>query len=269
MSDARVAMWCSQPMSSPVSSKTAVPPAATSAVEDPADHRVRGDPARAVRPPQMVPTTRSDSPMGHRRRARSRRRRTSSIQACPASIVARVPPRCWITSVVTGRPDAATTSASCSRSKPSQPSDTSIDGADVRVGAELLQHSLGVGARVAAAEADDVHVLHAGRDRLRHGAGALHEVDDRDDVCGCRPGRRLTLVAEDRCLAPRALGRHRSTAAVREGARCSRSPGCACAPTRRRRWPWWLNRSDTAPHDCSPRPRSVARRPCGRVGRAP
>ena len=122
--DGRVAMWCSQPISSPVSSNTAVPPAATSASNTRPTTGFAVIPLVPSDPPQMVPTTRSDSFMGTLR-VLAALVRTSSIQTLPRVIVARVPPRSWITSVVTGRPDASITSASSSRSKPSQPSDTS------------------------------------------------------------------------------------------------------------------------------------------------
>ena len=69
------------------------------------------------------------------------------------------------------------------------------------MGAQLLQHSLGVAVRVAAAEADDVDVLHACRDRLRDGASALHEVDNRDGVSDAGPAV-TPQVADDRFGRP-------------------------------------------------------------------
>ncbi len=70
-------------------------------------------------------------------------------------------------------------------------------GADVRVGAQLLQHPLGVRVRIAAAEADDVHVVATRGDRLCNRTCALDEVDDRDGVADADPAVG-PLVAEDR-----------------------------------------------------------------------
>ena len=70
-------------------------------------------------------------------------------------------------------------------------------GADVRVGAQLLQHPLGVPVRIAAAEADDVSIVATRGDRLRNRTCALDEVDDRDGVADADPAVG-TLVAQDR-----------------------------------------------------------------------
>jgi len=75
-------------------------------------------------PPQTVPTTRSPHASG----ARGDVAMASSAPATqrrPASTVARVPPASWIAMVAVGRPDAAMAAPSPSRSKPSQPSETS------------------------------------------------------------------------------------------------------------------------------------------------
>ena len=75
-------------------------------------------------PPQIVPITSSATAIVARGvLAASARMRLTA--ATPASIVARVPPACWITKVSTGRPDASIWRFSDSRLKPSQPRDTS------------------------------------------------------------------------------------------------------------------------------------------------
>ena len=111
------------PMSSPVSSKSAVPPALTrmSKATPIAGLAVRPD--VASEPPQIVPTTSSDSAIGTRSCASSSAS-IAATQSRPASIVLRVPPVSWMPSVCTGRPLAAITFASARLSKPSQPSET-------------------------------------------------------------------------------------------------------------------------------------------------
>ena len=74
-------------------------------------------------PPQIVPMTRSAISTGTRGTL-AISSRASRTQARPASIVARVPPACWTTSVCTGRPVDATVRARSALSKPSQPSET-------------------------------------------------------------------------------------------------------------------------------------------------
>ena len=183
---ARPAMCDSQPISSPVSSKMAVPPAATCRSKTLPTTGLAVIPLVPSEPPQIVPTTSSAASMGARGWLAARRR-PPLIQARPAATVARVPPSRWMTRVVTGRPLAATVAASRSRSKPSQPSETSTAAPDVGVGAEPFEHVVGIGAGVAAAEPDDVRVVgKAGGDRVGDDMGALDGVDDRDEVADAR-----------------------------------------------------------------------------------
>ena len=189
-------MWCSHPISSPVSSKTAVPPAATRVSNTRPTTGFAVIPLVPSEPPQIVPTTRSDSSIGTERAAGRGGADPVDPGLSPAT-VARVPPRSWITSVVTGRPDASTIPASRSRSNPSQPSDTSATAPTFGWVHSSSSIRWAYAARIAAAEADDVHVVAARGDRLRDGAGALDEVDDHDDVADADPavGAR---VAQDR-----------------------------------------------------------------------
>ena len=208
---ARCAMWCSQPMSSPVSSKTAVPPAATSRSKTRPTTGFAVMPLVPSEPPQMVPTTRSDSSQGPVRAARAAAQ-PPSTHARPAATVARVPPGCWITRVVTGRPLARDDVGQAVAVEPLAAERHQQPPPDVRVGAQPLQHVLGVGARVAAAEADDLHVR-AGWRSPRPLASALDEVHDHaTSRMPARPSRAQ--------VAPDLLRGHTAvlTAAVGEGA---------------------------------------------------
>ena len=75
-------------------------------------------------PPQTVPTTSSLTAIGTGCCSASSAS-ASSTHAAPRAIVLRVPPVSWITSVATGRPEAAIDSSRPRRLKLSQPSDTS------------------------------------------------------------------------------------------------------------------------------------------------
>ncbi len=117
-------MCRSQPISSPVSSKIARPPASTSRSNALPMAGLAVRPEVASDPPQIVPTVSSCSAIGTVGCASSAAR-CSSTQARPASTVRRVPPAAWITSVRTGRPVASIASLAPERSKLSHPSDTS------------------------------------------------------------------------------------------------------------------------------------------------
>ena len=94
-------------------------------VETAADRRIGGDAAGAVR----AAAHRADDELverhGHRRLLRELARACLRTMSRPAFSVRVVPPDCWMTSRSTGRPLAAMCLRSCSRLKPSQPSDTS------------------------------------------------------------------------------------------------------------------------------------------------
>ena len=117
-------MMCSQPISSPVSSKMQAAPCATS--------RSKARPAAGLpvmpdvpsEPPQTVPTTSSDTAIGTVGACASRAC-CSATQARPSAIDARVPPVAWMVSVFTGRPESRTARSSPYLLNASQPSDTS------------------------------------------------------------------------------------------------------------------------------------------------
>jgi hypothetical protein len=117
-------MIVSQPINSPVSSKMQVAPSVTSRSKARPTAGLADIPLVPSEPPQIVPTT-SSSIRNGARGVPAAAARTRSTAARPRSIVAAVPPSCWITSSSTGLPLAATASASPSRSKLSQPSETS------------------------------------------------------------------------------------------------------------------------------------------------
>ena len=156
------AMCCSQPISSPVSSKMHAAPCGDQQVEGAADRRVGGDAAGAVgaaadradhqlgrRPSAPVPASRARqrSPRPRPRRARS---------------VLRVPPVSWITSVATGRPRGRDRLLEAAAVEALAAERHEQHRADVRMRAEPLHHPVGVGVRVAAGEADQVHVAARG-----------------------------------------------------------------------------------------------------------
>ncbi len=117
-------MCRSQPTSSPVSSKMHAAPCG-----------IRRSNARPIagfavmplvpsEPPQTVPTTSSVTAIGTGSCV-ARSPSASSTQAAPRAMVLRVPPLSWITSVATGRPEAAIASSRLRRLKLSHPSETS------------------------------------------------------------------------------------------------------------------------------------------------
>jgi hypothetical protein len=116
-------MMCSQPISSPVSSKMQEAPSAMSWSKARPAAGLPVMPEVPSEPPQTVPITSSLTCIGTVSAASSAMR-CSSTQARPSLIEARVPPVPWITIVFTGRPVARTTRSSAYLLKLSQPSET-------------------------------------------------------------------------------------------------------------------------------------------------
>ena len=189
-------MKCSQPISSPVSSKMPVAPRSTSRSKARPAAGLAVRPLVASEPPQMVPTTSSSTSIS------ARGARLESAQGLldprPAGGDRRWPCRRTPGSRASRRagPTPRSPAASASRSKLSQPSETSSTAADVGMRAKLPHDPRRVGVGKAAGKADQVHALLPGTAPRSRGPRGGHTRPGRPPQprCGCPCGRR----SEDR-----------------------------------------------------------------------
>ena len=96
-------MMCSQPISSPVSSKMQAAPSATSMSKARPAAGLPVIPEVPSEPPQTVPTISSSTAIGTVSIASSAAR-CSAMNVRPSAIDLRVPPAAWMTMVCTGAP---------------------------------------------------------------------------------------------------------------------------------------------------------------------
>ena len=230
------AISCSMPISSPVSSKIAAPPSATSRSKARPIAGLAVSPLVASEPPQIVPTMSSDERHRHARRVRPARQASASIQSRPS---------CTDRARAAGRLDADQCAPAgrypaiaLVELVPVEPLATERHQqhrADVRMRAQRLHHVAASRrsdssreSRSDARRARGTAPAISARDVMR----ALHEIDDRDDGCGCpcaRPG------ADSPGSCGLRLARFPGARACRS--RCSRSSDCAYGRIARARSP--------------------------------
>ena len=236
-------MMCSQPISSPVSSKMQAAPSATSMSKARPAAGLPVMPEVPSEPPQTVPTTSSSTAIGTVGVASSARALGLDRRRGPRRSSVRVPPAPWMTMVFTGRPLACDRLREPVLVEALAAERDQQHRADVGVGAEPLHHRLGVAVGVAAGKADHVHVAVAERDDdlARHMVGAFDEVADDDGVADALApvGAEIALHAHAppvRAPAPRRgdrSGYSRSSCCGRGRARRRRSPRSPSRSARR------------------------------------